>query len=385
MLSIWILCGMVCFLYFFSKRRIGLYSNGKKFDLKLEAVLEIALFFGLICLMTANRSGYDAISFNRFFSYVKLYGKNPFDYTYGFFLILVKFILNLFPEMTYQMFEAAVIAVIGFFLIRPVFRKYQANAACVMSLYALSGMVAVDGMQFKNFLAVSFLVGAIGHLFQEGKRNVIRFYILVTISVLFHFSFAIYYFLPLIKLNGVKKISGALPVAGGIGYLFLLLDNERYTAGILSFISRIGILSKVEDYDGARAGIQSMVPVLIYFMIFLILEYFKHGRTDDLRGMTKKLLENAIYLWRLIGVLLPFLCYANASYRLFRNFYIILFMVMAKVVLEEEKSRAKRYVNGFLVIALAFVIFMYVYLLHQQIDIYIPVVEGDFFWETGKY
>lgn len=165
----------------------------------------------------------------------------------------------------------------------------------------------------------------------------------------------------------------------------MLLDNGRYTAGILSFISRIGILSKVEDYDGARAGIQSMVPVLIYFMIFLILEYFKHGRTDDLRGMTKKLLENAIYLWRLIGVLLPFLCYANASYRLFRNFYIILFMVMAKVVLEEEKSRAKRYVNGFLVIALAFVIFMYVYLLHQQIDIYIPVVEGDFFWETGKY
>ena len=385
MLSIWVLCGMVCFLYFFSKRKIGLYSNGKKFDLKLEAVLEIALFFGLICLMTANRSGYDAISFNRFFSYVKLYGKNPFDYTYGFFLILVKFILNLFPEMTYQMFEAAVIAVIGIFLIRPVFRKYQANAACVMSLYALSGMVAVDGMQFKNFLAVSFLVGAIGHLFQEGKRNIIRFYVLVTISVLFHFSFAIYYFLPLIKLNGVKKISGTLPVAGGIGYLFLLLDNGRYTAGMLSFISRIGILSKVEDYDSVRAGIQSVVPVGIYFMVLLILVYFKHGRTSHSKNVTNRLLESVVYLWRIAGALLPFMCYANASYRLFRNFYLIIFVALSNVVLEEEKSRAKRYFNGMLVIVLAFVIFLYVYFLHQQFDIYIPVVEGDFFWETGKY
>lgn len=83
-----------------------------------------------------------------------------------------------------------------------------------------------------------------------------------------------------------------------------------------------------------------------------------------------------------MGIFLPLLVYANAMYRLFRNLYIVVFMAFANLVLSKQAESRNRWISTFLVFSVMILIYVYPIILGTDIDIYQPIIEGEYFWKS---
>lgn len=376
MLFMWIICSLPFLGILLAMKRVNIRIGQLPFEYN-KAII-IIFSFMLICLMSANRVGYDALNFNRFWLFISEYNINPFDYTYTTLYSIASFFIRNFPGMTYPIFHSIVNTLVLILLIYPVVRNYSDCALGVLSIYVISGMFAVDGMQFKNFISVGFLLYAFMCYEDEEKSN-IKFICFMLLAIAFHFSFVIYFLVPLTSSKNVREASKSLPIVGGVIYFIFFFDNGFLTKGLLTLVgSGISILSKLTEYDAMRSGKYSLVALFLYFMFLFLLEY-SYSNNQDINEKKKRFHEYVLYIWRLMGVALPFLCYANASYRLFRNLYIMIFIVIINSLYRCEWKGKK--IFKLLVIISIFIVFFYVFMLRQQDDVYKPVVEGFYFWE----
>ncbi|MBP2623961.1 EpsG family protein [Streptococcus oricebi] len=377
MIPLIIFSSLICLYYFLFARihndRLLVYP------INLGILNTLFLSASAVILMTANRIGYDAVSFTRFFYFSRDHHANLFDYTYEILSNIIIAVTKFFPLMTYPVFHALVLVLTGLIFIRPLLKTYAVSLASVLSLYILSGVYASDGMQFKNFISVSILLYACYQLFKGGKSKLLAYYAWLLLAVLFHFSFAIYAFLPLILWKRLQKVSNLFPIIGSLLYLSLMLGIDGFKALIVLF-AQVPFLAKLSIYASQTAGIRSIVPVGIYCLLLLLLEYYRrsnHFLTED----KQSLLVSTIYIWRLLGILLPALYFANAPYRLFRNVYLIVFLVATNIVLASPIHTLTRIKNALFLLVVIFLIYMYPILLGQNIDIYSPVLDnGVFFW-----
>lgn len=379
MLKLWILYGVLFFLIIFIEMRCTITFCGKKID--LDNKLKYLLIIGVIVLMSANRTGFDARSYQRFFADVAFNENyNVSDYSYLALFYLINICLKFFPLFSYHVFHAFILLLGWVFLIMPAIKKYCCNTCALISLYTFVGVFAADGMQMKNFIAVNFLVASIVVLINEKKHYLLHFYILLTVAVLFHFSFIVYAFIPLIYIRKLEKNRFIFPIIGLIGY-FSILTGQFKGMGILisRLSSMIPILSKASKYAYSITGRKSLIPVFIYLTILFILEYSKANNLfpeDKLRYMNK-----TVTIWNFMGLLLPLLNVANAIYRFYRNIYILVFAFLINIILNKNINIRKRlFVTGITGI-LGFLIFYHICLINQDIDIYLPVLEGKMFWE----
>ncbi len=389
MLTIWIICAGLCLISFARTRNVVINVGQHEVSFK---ILNTYIIIGcLILLMTANRTGYDADAYSRFYNFVKASGYNPYDYTYEMFFRVEETVLKFLPNLSYHEFHALILLASFMLLILPVLKKYSLSPVTVLSLYVLSGVFASDGMQSKNFIAACFLIAAMHFLvnIEEYKRNIIIYYLLIVVAMTFHFSFFIYLFLPITKFKRFRNIIRWFPICGVFLYFAFLLTGIG--SKILLVLSRFFILSKLESYSLARAGIRSIVPLFIYLAVLITLRFFSDRAssgsfyagvgTEAKRNSIREYLVNVRYIWEFMGIFLPILVYANASYRLYRNLYIPVFIVLANCV-ECLGSKHGRTIGYLMTITLALIMFLYPILLRQQIDIYLPILDGDFFWQN---
>ncbi len=391
MLALWILCSVLCLVAFFHNNRI-VFKFGRN-TISFNLIISAIMCFIIILLMTANRTGYDADAYTRFFNLVKSTKMNPYDYTYDAFYRVELCILPFYPKLTYPEFHALLLLVTGLFCVYPVIKKYSVDPAVVLSLYVLSGTFAADGMQSKNFVAVCILVATFYFYsdYDKKKWHIFAYYICLFLAMLFHFSFAIYVFLPVTKTNRFRKYGRIFPVIGGMLY-FIFLYGGGFTTAIVTYISRIQFLSKAENYGMGRAGIRSLVPFTIYFAILTALYYFTGEKrnqalfrtveSDEKRKNLASIAMDVRYIWELMGLFLPVLIYANATYRFYRNLYIPVFIVITNSVLS-IKNKNRRKIGIILLLGVAFAIFIYPILLRQHIDIYESILKGYWFWQEG--
>ena len=387
MLVIWLVCAFLCLIGFIPRPKVA-FAVGNK-PITFKPLFGAGMFFLVVILMTANNKGYDADAYERFFNVVKATGVNPYDYTYEALYKLEQLFLRFFRNLTYQYFHALVLFITGALCIYPFLKKYSYDSIAVFSLYVLSGVFASDGMQFKNFIAVCFLILALYfYCDSDNNRNSIFFYYaFLTIAILFHFSFALYVFIPLTKMKWFERVRMFLPVWGGVLYI-LFLFGGNIISGIITFISKIRFLSKAAGYAISRAGIRSIVPVMIYYIILFTLYYcrkrIKYVQNNEFSVDEKTRNELAVKIrsiWELMGIFLVILGFANATYRLFRNLYIPVFTVVINAVLTIE-NRNRRIIGIMMTIMMAFIIFIYPILLGSYVDIYLQILEGEWFWNT---
>lgn len=378
MIGIVIFSSIICLPYFF----IGRFNQsiGKVKFKFIDAFLTLLLAISVLILMTANRLGYDVLNYTRFFLHVKNTHINPFDYTYEFLSRVVIFVSSLFTDITYPKFQALLLTILGSFLIFPILKKYSVSTAGVISLYILSGSYAIDGMQFKNFIAVSFLLFAIYVLLNGGRMSLPLYYIVLMIAILFHFSFTIYLFLPLIRTHYIKNSSTIFPIIGMMTYLFFFFMSPVASA-LLMILSRLPFLSKLAIYATQSASYRSLVAVGIYLMVLFLLEYCRRYQ-EFLTNKTKYLLTSILLVWRMLGLVVPFLYFANAPFRLYRNLFILIFIVIVNTILELPVMSRARLKIIFSSLAVIGIIYYYPILLGQYIDVYYPVIDsGMYFWE----
>ena len=304
---------------------------------KRNLIINIVFGFILVVLISANREGYDSISYQRFFNYTST-SVMSLDYTYVTFGKLIIWIKQIFPLITYFEFQALVSIVLGIVV------KYRLNAYMLSFrifcfFYLLSGTIAMDGLQFKNFVAVLFLMIAIPFLTRDGNnvRNTILYVLFIIIATLFHFSFAIYIFLVMIRWWDYERVAG---------------------------------------YSGKRA-------LVSFFLYFLQLAFMRicvknsNKLTPDLEKFTR-------IIWTanlIMGIFLPGLLYANAGYRLFRNVYIVNFIVFSNHIVIMRRLSNNRIVTSIAIMVICLSILIYPnFLLRQNADVMGAMLNGKFFW-----
>ena len=82
-----------------------------------------------------------------------------------------------------------------------------------------------------------------------------------------------------------------------------------------------------------------------------------------------------------LALLLPALLYANAAFRLFRNLYLVNFIVYSNFIVRLPRLSYKRIVVSIVVLILGLFITVYPnILLNQKIDIIEGMLNGKFFW-----
>lgn len=376
--NIWIFM-VVCFAAYILIPQIKFKTTRVEFG--LDKLYTSILFIFLVLLMTANRTGYDAVSYKRFYDWAYIKGINIGDYTYGLLYRIIEVFRNITTGITYYEFHAIVLVISMLLLILPVLNRYTKHISYVVLMYVASGVFASDGIQFKFFIAVSFLLAGINFLFQSDKKGIIFFYLLTTIAVLFHFSMSIFYFLPLIKTTWYKRISRSLPVIGFILYALMFGFSKPFSAILALLAAYIPILAKLSVYISQSAGIRSIYPVFIYCIILLWLEY-TNKETSYLSERTQSFRIDVLYVWRYVGLFLPTLYVANASYRIYRALLILIFILACEIIMELNlKKIGKEFIiNVIIVYFIVFVIFYYTIVLGFEYDVYMPILDNLFFW-----
>lgn len=271
---IWLLIGMYSILTLLFQKRIIFETSIRRINVNKVGIIGFLFILGLTILMSANRTGYDALAFTRFYAYIQMYGKNPFDYTYEVLSKIIIEVLKIFPALTYPEFHAACVFFSLTILSATLLNSYAYNIPLVLSLYGLSGIMAQDGMQIKNFLAVFFLLLAIWKLLGEkNKKNILGFWIFLLIAIMFHFSFVIYVSLIITRWKKIKGFSYYFPLVGTILYFIFLIGGSSLISGILFTVGKIPFLSKVSTYGTSYAGIRSVIPLFIYLMMLFTFEF----------------------------------------------------------------------------------------------------------------
>lgn len=345
--------------------------------------VDIVLAFGIIILLSANRTGYDSISYQRFFSAINFENNNILDYSYVFFGYLIATIKKFIPNISYFEFQALVCLVMGY-IAKKALDSYVLSFRGVCFLYLASGTIAMDGLQFKNFISVLFLLIGYSYVVKE-NRNVFctcMYTLFIGIAVLFHFSFAIYLFLILfIWLDGKRadKISKVL-LAVGVCSFMVLYFIPALLPGILNLIAKIPIFKKLLIYTLSFNGRRALPALFIYLFQIFFLQICKK-ESVKYKGKLKKITAITWYVNLAMGILLPSLLYANAAFRLFRNLYIINFIVFSNYIIQLPRLSKKRNIMSFIAVIVSIAVMIYPnFLLNQRIDIMEAMLKGKFFW-----
>lgn len=352
--------------------RLKLYPIGRGF------ITSIILFL-LVIGMSANRGIGDVAAFRSFYNHIKLYSYNPWDYTYELFAKMTDIFTNIVPEATFFEYHA-VLVFICWIAIIIFYKKYVYRFNIVFFFYFLSGVFAHDGGQIKNFISVALLICGLVFLFDNNKKNICLYYIFVSVAILVHFSFIIYFLLPIVKTKWFQLNRKIFPIIGGIIYIVLLISGTTITGSILRLLSNLPMLAKLNSYATAYAEVRSLVPVAIYYIVlyvFYCLKFYKSGMDTE----KVKLLDTIYNVWLFMGAFLPFLVYANAVYRLYRNLYIPILAAMSNVVVCIPRFTRKRICISGTVLIFVFAVFLHTIVMGQWVDAFLPIIQGDYFWK----
>lgn len=373
-IGIFFSCIFACFFSYIAEYN-GIYRPGKIYKFAITLLVSS----GLLILLTANRTGYDARNYQMFYKYIALHKKNPWDYSYKFYSKLTMFFQLYLKNRTYFEFQAIILVIIGCFMV-PRINRLSLSYSMVVFLYLISGVFASDGMQFKNFIAVCFLIMALEFLQRgQGAIGIVKYIILIGIACLFHFSCVIYFVLPVVKNSFFQRIRVVFPVIGLIFYIVFLFGGQELLSVFLPIISKVPGLSKLAGYANSFAGARSLVPVMLYFIGLILLYLCRYNR----KILPKKLSDynNLITnIWILMGIFLPTLAFANAPYRFYRNLYIPIFIVISNYLVSLRGISQKKSISSLFVLVYVLSIFLYPIALGQARDIYAGIFDGTLFW-----
>lgn len=358
------------------------YTEQSVYSKKRNFIINIVFGFILVVLIAANREGYDSISYQRFFNYTST-SVISFDYTYVTFGKLIIWIKQIFPHITYFEFQAFVSILLGI-VVKYRLNPYMLSFRIFCFFYLLSGTIAMDGLQFKNFVAVLFLMIAIPFLTKDGNnvRNTILYLLFIIIATLFHFSFAIYIFLIMIRWWDYEKVEKYAYIFVFVGFVAfsILYIVPSVLPRLANIVAVLPYMSKLTNYAAGYSGKRSLVSFFLYFLQLA----FMRNCVRNSNKLTPELEKFTKIIWTanlIMGIFLPGLLYANAGYRLFRNVYIINFIVFSNYIVIMRRLSNTRIVTSIVIMVICLFILIYPnFLLRQNVDIMGAMLNGEFFW-----
>lgn len=358
---------------------ISLNFGNSRMRISKYGFISVLMLSIVIIGMCANDTVGDARAYNTYFRYLEAYGENPWDSTYNLFTQLVLILMKVTKLFSYGKIRALIL-LICWLTIVVLYRNYCANLSLTLFLYMVTFTFAHDGVQIKNFVAVTLLLSSCYFLVEKKENHILKFFLLMIPTIFMHFSCFVYLSLPLIEWKGYEKNKKKIPFFGLLIYVFMFAFGTKILTPIIYLLSGyFPILSKAQKYMNTFSGKRSLVYLAIYLLIYYILLQF--NKIDNYNNERYKNLSCFIFdVWNLMGAFIPLLLIANAVFRLYRNLLIIIFIVLSNGILSNKRFAKKRMYYSILVVLLTAALLLQPVVLGQAVDVFAPVFEGQFFW-----
>lgn len=267
-----------------------------------------------------------------------------------------------------------IIITISLILISITIKSFTSNISYVISLYFLYPFIW-DTVQIRNFLAMAIVTFALRYIICNNK-NYIKFSIFIFIASTVHVSSLFYLSLLLVRIKSVRRL---------FTYCIIISIGSLFCMPILmEVISKFIPIYKIEAYIGTQTSIITKVFILIYYCCLLIIVRYmvkilnkkiKENSTviinnNGYKSFSKKIGQinldlNAILKINIILMIGLYFLMNNLDFiRIFRNLYIINY-ILYSIVLLNIKGTKKYYICS--IIILIFILFSFF-----MFTVYIP-------------
>ncbi len=239
-------------------------------------------------------------------------------------------------NLDYFMFRIIVVGVC-LLLIRSTVGYFNGNENLVLGLY-MGYLLFMDTIQIRNFILEAVFIFSLRYLFVNKKFNTLKYIICIFIASGFHRIAVVYLLLLLMKIkinDRTYKYGLLLSISVFVIFMF---DRSLLVAAINGVVNLLNIKS---GYYVSTSTQLSFLPFvgLYLFEIFVIAYYGKKtmGKSSD-KKLVKRLLQCCI----VFSFLLPLLLINLNFLRLFRNLYIIKYIVLSRIIGKLNKKSESR-------------------------------------------
>ena len=243
-------------------------------------------------------------------------------------------------------------------------KKVEANVHLICVLYLVFGFIA-DTVVLRNYIALSFLTNA---LFYLTKKQRIKSFLLMILSLLFHKTMVFYF--PLLFLD-VEKIYIRRWIKWGTIGVIVLCTCVFIAGG--RFESLGMLLSDIlyEGNDNIYLDSRTRYGFIPYFMVqitsLIVVQLAKRKLSDNRQKCTeyefKSALINMCYLVNMYVILsFPLIMISVAMHRLFRNVMFFTVIVLGTVLNSFSKNKISvKYANYLFIVLIYAVVWRVLY------------------------
>lgn len=266
-------------------------------------------------------------------------------------------------------------------LINKTLDYFMTNKHLVVASY-LSYLLFIDTCQIRNFIAQAIFIYSIIYLVQDGRKNVIKYSVLIIIASTIQITFVFYLILLVFKLKNKKLINRMLIALGIIMFLVSYLTRQNIYGWLLRFL----LGDRGAGYFNSRTGLSWMGLVVLFLVGVIILFLLRYCyKRLPINSLQSKYID---YIWKTSGALvvtIPLLLSNYSFYRFIRN-SLILFYIAYEVLLQQYHVRkAKRLGMILLIILFNMGWFIMDYVIANGVDfVVLPVLENNYFWGVDR-
>lgn len=319
---------MTYLVYFFAL--VSNYWMSRKKQNSIFILISTAII--MLLLWVGNTEGPDIANYEMTYSRVSFVLKEKGSYQFIYYSVM--WLLNSLGMTFYE--YRFIITLVGLIILFICIRKFNTNIHLVIFMYLLTEFF-LDGIQIRNFLAMSFLIIGIVILVERKKFWRLWYTFIIIVASLIHISFFVYLiflFIPSSNYNKGKliKVHG---IVGLLLTLFILSFGRQLLDVLISLLIYVDA-RKVESYTQVSSNFGAIIPITLQLLgifvsrhVYRNLSRLKQNKPND-KKIEKDCNVTKTFFWinLLSCYLIPFSIIEITFYRLIRNIVLINFITL---------------------------------------------------------
>ncbi len=376
-IAAWILCMVGMLLHKRYAFCIGTHRLRDTYNKKYAAFIEIVLLLLVFLLLTANRTGFDILNYERAY----LYQHEAFEGKDKLFGVIS--VAAYQAGMSFWVFRAVLTFLTGILAVDTI-KKIGVDFSFVLLFY-LPSMLFVDSMQFRNAVCLSLFLWSFRFLLFDGKYAKVKYVICILVIAQIH---ALYYFALALTVfffkTRRKQIAVFIFLAGMVLAAVTVMNGNQ-----VPFFAEIAnlFLAKTDARGvtySTSGNLGWTVPAAIHSMTTLLclaVCKYVHSRKVCITSRQQEYLELLFVYDLILFVTVPAIMMNLHYYRMVRGAFMM--NVIGVSFLFQKKGKRKRVPYGaFAILALLAALWyvLDIVIFENTVTMAVPVLDGKPFF-----
>ena len=236
----------------------------------------------------------------------------------------------------YQTFRVVAI-LFGLFSVYHFIKKESTKPLFIFVLYLISSYV-MDGIQFRQFMAMGVFLLALPALMSEDKKGTFIYIVGITIASAIHLSFAFFYLMLLIKVERKKRIKIAFGILVIFFGLFFILQKSGMLLDVLGYFipdNKVALYVTGDKYHNDTTAVLRFIVTQSLPLIGLLILFKKFNFYNK---MDLNFINTVIGIDLLMLCLCPMFFYSLQFRRILRVVFLPSYIALEKMLPSELKS-----------------------------------------------